>query len=152
MPKPIAAILDSSLVSLLARILLTFMFWSSGIAKLLDWNGGVGDMAHFHLNPPALFNALTIVVQLGGSALVIWGPYAWLGAGALGVFTLLTIPIAHNFWAMSEPQRTSEMYTAVEHISTCGGLVLASILARRETAERAGRPGAAPAAASPAAS
>ncbi|HTI68249.1 MAG TPA: DoxX family protein [Caulobacteraceae bacterium] len=134
MPQWIAAVLDSRIVSRLARVVLTFMFWSSGIAKILDWNSGIGDMTHFHLNPPVLFNVATIVVQLGGSALLIWGRWAWLGAGALAVFTVLTIPIAHDFWAMTGPRRMGEMYVAVEHISICGALVLAAIVCRKEEA------------------
>ncbi len=143
MPQPIAAVLDSKLTSLVGRIVLTFMFWWSGIVKLVGWDAGVGEMAHFHLNPPALFNLLTVVVQLGGSALIIWGPYAWLGAGALGVFTVLTVPIAHNFWAMSGPERTGEMYTAIEHVSTLGGLLVGALLCRRESVAQPAARGAA---------
>lgn len=132
MPSWIASTLDSRLFSLFARVALTFAYWSSGLAKAADWDGALAEMAHFKLDPPAAFGAATIVVQLLGSALVIWGRYAWLGAGMLAVFTLLTIPIAHGFWAMQEPQRTGEMYVAVEHISVIGGLMLAAILAKRE--------------------
>ena len=133
MPRPIAAILDSSVVALIGRVLLTFMFWSSGIMKIVDWKGGVGDMAHFHLNPPGAYNIATLVTQLVGSALVISGRHTWLGAGALAVFTVLTIPIAHNFWTMSGHAATEQMYTAVEHISIVGALILVSIMSRRET-------------------
>ena len=134
MPRLIAAILDSRLTSLLGRLLLTFMFWSSGLSKALDWKGGIGDMVHFHLNPPAAYNLATLVVQLVGSALLIFGPWYWLGAGALAVFTLLTIPIAHAFWTLQGPQRMGEMYTAVEHVSIVGALMLAAALRRREQA------------------
>ena len=133
MPRWVAAILDSPAAALAGRVLLTFMFWSSGIMKIVDWNGGLGDMAHFHLNPPAAFNLATLVVQLVGSALVISGRYVWLGAGMLGVFTALTIPIAHPFWTMTGHAATGEMYTAVEHVSIIGALILVAILSRRET-------------------
>lgn len=132
MPGWVAAILDSKLVSLIGRIALTFMFWSSGAAKLIDWNSGLGEMAHFNLNPPAVFAAATIFVQLAGSLLVIWGPYAWLGAGALAVFTALTIPIAHNFWALTGPAAMNEFHFFTEHISVLGALVLVAILRHRE--------------------
>jgi transmembrane protein len=133
MPRAIDAILDSRAASLAGRVLLTFPFWSSGIAKLVNWQATLGEMSHFNLNPPALFGAATIVTQLGGSALVLWGPLAWLGAGWLAVFTLLTIPIAHAFWAMSGQAATLEMYTAFEHLALVGGLILAAALRRRET-------------------
>jgi transmembrane protein len=132
MPRSIAALLDSRAVSFLGRLLLTLMFWSSGLAKILDWKAGLADMAHFHLSPPAAFNAATIAVQLVGSLLVLFGPWAWLGAGMLGVFTLLTIPIAHPFWTLEGPQRTAEMYTVLEHVSIVGALVVVAVLRRRE--------------------
>ncbi|PPJ47204.1 DoxX family protein [Rhizobium sp. KAs_5_22] len=114
-----------------ARILLTYMFWASGIAKLVDFQAAVGEMAHFGLNPPVAFAIATIIVQLAGSALVILNRWTWLGAGALGVFTLLTIPIAHNFWTMEEPFKTIEFYVVMEHISIVGALMVVAWKADR---------------------
>ncbi|MCY1664130.1 DoxX family protein [Rhizobium sp. SL86] len=108
----------------LARTVLTFMFWGSGLSKLLDFPGGVAEMAHFGLEPAVAFNIAVIITQLGGSALIILNRHAWLGAGALAVFTLLTIPIAHNFWALEEPMRTFEFHVAGEHLSIVGALML----------------------------
>ncbi len=130
-PKPIKTLLQSSALLLVSRILLTFVFWSSGIAKLVDFQGGLGEMAHFGLQPAWLFSILTIIVQLGGSLLVIVNRWTWLGAGALAGFTLLTIPLAHPFWTMQGDQATMEMYVAVEHISVIGALILATILGYR---------------------
>ncbi|MBT9368557.1 DoxX family protein [Rhizobium sp. CSW-27] len=108
----------------LARTALTFMFWGSGLSKLLDFQGGMAEMAHFGLEPAVAFNIAVIITQLGGSALIILNRHAWLGAGALAVFTLLTIPIAHNFWAMEEPMKTFEFYVVTEHLSIVGALML----------------------------
>lgn len=109
-----------------ARVVLTYMFWASGLAKLLDFQGGVAEMAHFGLEPAVTFNIATILVQLGGSLLIIVNRWAWLGAGALAVFTLATIPIAHAFWTMEEPMKTVEFYVVMEHISIIGGLMVAA--------------------------
>lgn len=117
---------------LLARIVLTFMFWASGLAKLIDFSGGTAEMAHFGLEPAAFFNTATLVVQLAGSLLIILNIRAWIGALALAVFTALTIPIAHTFWTMEEPMRTVEFYVVMEHVSIIGGLlVVAWATARR---------------------
>jgi transmembrane protein len=132
MPALIARLLDAAWFGYAARAALTFMFWASGFAKLMDFPGGVAEMQQFGLNPPALFNLATLVVQLAGSALIIFNVYAWLGCGMLAVFTALTIPIAHNFWAMQEPMRTVEFYVVMEHLTVIGALGLAAILSRRE--------------------
>jgi transmembrane protein len=106
----VMTILTSAKAALAARILVTFPFLCSGIIKLIDFEGGVAEMAHFGLQPAYMFNVATIVVQLVGSALIIADRLAWLGAGALAVFTALTIVIAHHFWSITEePFRTIAM-------------------------------------------
>jgi transmembrane protein len=121
---PVAGLLATRWFGYVARTVLTFMFWGSGLSKLIDFQGGVAEMAHFGLQPAVLFNVAVIITQLGGSALIILNRHAWIGAGALAVFTLLTIPIAHGFWAMEEPMKTLEFYVVVEHVSIVGAMML----------------------------
>ncbi|MDB5370353.1 MAG: DoxX family protein [Roseomonas sp.] len=128
----IRTILANSVVDILARILLTFPFWGSGLAKLIDFRGGMAEMAMFGLHPPALFNAATIIVQLAGSALIIANRAVWLGAGALGVFTALTIGVVHHFWWLEGERGIAAFHTAAEHIGMIGALVLVAILAERK--------------------
>ena len=136
MPRFIATILECRNVSLAGRIILTCMFWESGFEKVLDWNRGVAEMTRFGFQQPELINGATLVVQLLGSALVIWGPYYWLGAGMLAVFTLLTIPLVNPFWGdVPEPKKTLNMISAIHNLSYCGGLLLACVLRRRELRE-----------------
>jgi transmembrane protein len=115
----------------LGAIAATFMFWSSGFVKAVHFGDTLGEMAHFGLNPPWLFAAGTIAIQLAGSALVVLGGrYAWLGAGALALFTLASIPIAHDFWNMPPQAAFGERLIAEEHVSVVGGLLVAALLAR----------------------
>ena len=130
-PRPVAAILDSPVFGVLMRVVLTIPFWASGLAKLLDFGGAQAEMGMFGLHPTAPFAIAVILTQLLGSALVIHGRHAWLGAGALAVFTLLTIPLVHAFWAKSGPEAVGSMHVAVEHLGICGGLALAAIQAHR---------------------
>ncbi|WP_438749414.1 DoxX family protein [Pararhizobium sp. O133] len=124
MPSFIATLVNSRAFGYLARTILTYMFWASGLAKLLDFNAGVAEMAFFGLEPAPLFNIAVAVTQLGGSALIIANRWTWLGAGALGIFTALTIPIAHPFWTMQEPMKTLEFYVVMEHITVIGALMV----------------------------
>jgi transmembrane protein len=120
-----------SLLFYSGAIAVSFMFWSSGIAKLAHFGATLGEMAHFGLNPTWLFAAGTIVIQLAGSALLIFGGrYAWLGAAALALFTLASIPLAHDFWNMPKEIAFGERLIAEEHISVIGGLIVAAVLAR----------------------
>lgn len=107
MKEAIERLLRRPAAAVIARVTLTFPFWWSGASKLIDFQAGVAEMARFGLEPAALFNVATVVVQLTGSLLVIAGRHVWLGAGVLGVFTGLTVLLVHHFWTMAEePFRT----------------------------------------------
>lgn len=137
MQHGITKLLRTPLMALLARGLLTLPFWSSGLSKLFLFDSGVAEMARAGLEPAAGFNIATIIVQLAGSALIIVNRAAWLGAGALGLFTGLTILLVHRFWAISEePFRTIALHVSSEHVGMIGGLIAIAILsARRDTTD-----------------
>lgn len=138
-PQWVAAILSSRATEFAARVLLTFPFWGSGLAKLIDFPGGVAEMEQFGLTPGVAYNVATIIVQLGGSALIIFNRMTWLGAGALGVFTALTIPLVHAFWRLEGERGIVAFHTATEHVGMIGGLVLVSILAHLRSAAQPAR-------------
>lgn len=132
-PAPIARLLGDTRFAVLAATLLTLPYWTSGIAKLLDLPGALGEARHFGLEPAILTVAATILVQIGGSLLIILGRQAWLGAGALGVFTAIATWIAHPFWQVDDPMaRFHERNTFLEHVGLIGGLMLAAILRTRK--------------------
>lgn len=131
-PKPIAALLASRAFTITAAITLTAPYWISGFEKLLNIPGALEEARHFSLQPAIAVVWATIIVQIAGSAMVITGRLAWLGAGALGVHTALATLIAHRFWQFIDPvMRFHERNSFVEHIGLIGGLMVAAILAER---------------------
>ena len=129
-PRPVAAILDAPGVSLIARILLTSPFWISGLLKLFDFSSAVGEATHFGLHPAALVAVVIILLQIGGSLAVVTGRWAWLGAGALGVFTALANVVGHAFWTLPDPTaQFHDMNAFTANLGLIGGLILAAILA-----------------------
>jgi uncharacterized membrane protein YphA (DoxX/SURF4 family) len=132
-PAPISTLLRSAAFGVAARAILTLPYWWSGIAKLADLNGALAEAAHFGLKPAWLVVAATVLVQLGGSTLLILGRVGWLAAGAIGVFTALATLIAHPYWTVADPmERFHAMNTFLEHVGLVGGLMLAAILVERE--------------------
>jgi transmembrane protein len=87
----------------------------------------------YGLEPAGLMAALTIALLLVGSALVIDGRLAWLGAAMLGLFTLATIPLVHHFWTMTGDAAVQARLESEEHVTVIGGLILTSILCYRRT-------------------
>ena len=128
MDRLIGLILQAPATATAARIVLCLPFWWSGLSKLLDFSSGTAEMAALGLEPAWLFNALTILVQLGGSLLVILNLWTWLGAGALGVFTALATVMAHRFWTLDGIERVRELNTFLEHLAIIAGFVLVAIL------------------------
>lgn len=128
-PRPVAAILDAPGVSLIARLLLTSPFWISGLLKLFDFPSAVGEATHFGLQPAALVAVVIILLQIGGALAVVTGRWAWLGAGALGVFTALANVVGHAFWTLPDPTaRFHDMNAFTANLGLIGGLILAAIL------------------------
>ncbi|AZV92331.1 DoxX family protein [Bordetella sp. J329] len=122
--------LDSKWLWLLARILLIVVFLSSGLAKLIDFQGGLAEMRAAGLEPALFFNIATAVLLLGGSLLIVLDRALWLGAGALAVFMVLAVVIVHRFWALPEAQAQVALFWVLEHTSVVGGLIATAIASR----------------------
>lgn len=140
-PSPLAALLASPIFGVVARLLLTFIFWGAGLDKLMNYQATLAEMSFFGVEPAGLFAPAVIALLLVGSVLVVLNRAAWLGFGMLAVFTALTIPIAHPFWTMDGEKRLFEFHVVVEHISLIGGLMVGAILCRKLELERRVRDG-----------
>jgi uncharacterized membrane protein YphA (DoxX/SURF4 family) len=136
-PRFVDAVLDWPPTWFIARLALVGAYLLGGVVKLTDWPAAVAEQAHFGLHPPALWAGLTIAIELAGPVLILTGRLAWLGAGILGVFTVLAAFLANAFWTMHGQERFAATNAFFEHIGLAGGFVLAALLA--EHAQRAAR-------------
>lgn len=118
----------------LALLLLCAAYIQGGLVKLFDFGGAVAEMQHFGLPLPAVAAALTIVLELGAPALIVWGRQRWLGALALAGFTLAATFMANRFWEAPDEARFMMTNAFFEHIGLVGALLLVAwldLLARR---------------------
>jgi uncharacterized membrane protein YphA (DoxX/SURF4 family) len=127
MPRFVDAILAWRGTSFVARLALVSAYLVGGFAKLTDWPAAIAEQAHFGLRSPALWAAATIAVELMGPLLVLIGRLTWLGAGMLGVFTLIAACIANDFWAMTGQARFMAFNAFFEHLGLVGGFVLVAM-------------------------
>ena len=130
-PTWIGVVLDCAWLWPLARLALVSAYILGGVAKLLDFQAAAAEQAHFGLNPGWLWAAAAILVELGGSALVVAGQLVWLGAGALGVLTAIATYAAQPFWSLEGPARTMAANGFFEHLGLIAGLVLTALIAHR---------------------
>jgi uncharacterized membrane protein YphA (DoxX/SURF4 family) len=124
----------------ISRIALVSAFLIGGVQKLIDFPGAVAEQAHFGLQPAWLWAAAAIVVELGGSALVIVGRWVWLGAGSLGVLTAVAMLVANDFWAKTGHDRFLATNAFFEHLGLIAGFVLVALVSadhKREVGTRA---------------
>lgn len=128
-PTWVSAILDWRWTWPLARIGLASAYILGGLTKLFDFAGAVAEQDHFGLHPAWIWASLAIIVELGGSALVISGRWVWLGSGALGILTAIATFVANDFWTLQGHARLVAMNTCFEHVGLIAGFVLAALLA-----------------------
>lgn len=132
-PAFVGTILRWRWTGLFARLLLVGAYLLGGVVKATDWPAAVAEQARFGMSPPALWAALTILVEIIGPLLILSGRFVWLGAGMLGVFTLSAATTANAFWAMAQGrERFMATNAFFEHLGLVGGFILAAILANAE--------------------
>lgn len=89
-------------------------------------------MANSGLRPAWVFNVATLATEFGGAALVVPNFKTWLGAGALGVFTVLATFLGHRFWEFSDAERTMQLNSFLEHATIRAAFILVTVIAIRE--------------------
>jgi uncharacterized membrane protein YphA (DoxX/SURF4 family) len=135
LPPVIRRLLSGPMFRWLALLLLCAAYLQGGFDKATDFPGAVAELLRFGISPAAPFALATIVIELGGSALILTGYYRWLGALGLAGFTLIATFIANRFWEIAPPDRFMAENGFFEHFGLIGGFLLVAWLDLRE-AER----------------
>ena len=118
------------MVLLVARILMTAMFFTSAGDKFRFDATEVQQVASLHLPVPALFLMLTGVFEAAGGVALVLGVYARVAAGALALFTTFVSLVFVRFWSFKGPPeiRTMMRNTFVGNVSITGGLLYLAVL------------------------
>ncbi|HEF5871138.1 TPA: DoxX family protein [Burkholderia cenocepacia] len=138
-PARVRALLAQPWVLPLARLALVSAYLLGGVAKALDFQGAVAEQAHFGLHPAALWAALAIAVEIAGSLCVVLRRFTWLGAGSLGMLTLVAMVVANDFWNRSGAEHFMALNSFFEHLGLIAALVLATVLDDARQPADAGR-------------
>ncbi|QGR86324.1 DoxX family membrane protein [Burkholderia multivorans] len=127
-PAWIRVLLAQPWVGPLVRWALVSAFLIGGVNKALHFDDAIAEQAHFGLHPPALWAALAIVVEIGGSLCVVFRRFVWIGAGALGVLTFVAMLVANDFWNQTGVARFMALNSFFEHLGLIAALVLVTVL------------------------
>lgn len=137
-PGWITALLSWRWTFTAARVALVSAFLVGGVTKLLDFSAAIAEQEHFGLYPGWLWASAAILIELGGSFLVISGRMVWLGAGGLGVLTAIATLAAKKFWELTGHDRFLALNTFFEHLGLIAGFVIVSVLATELESARPG--------------
>ena len=108
---------------LLGRILVGQIFLLSGINKVFHFSQTAAGMAAKGLPMAELLLVLTIIIEVGGSLMIILG---WRARLAAIVFFLWLIPVTlvfHDFWAVPENQKLMQLINFQKNIAIMGAML-----------------------------
>ncbi|WP_175969363.1 DoxX family protein [Burkholderia sp. BCC0322] len=139
-PGWIRVLLAQPWVPPLARLALVSAFLIGGVNKAMHFGDAIAEQAHFGLHPPAFWAALAVVVEIGGSLCVVFRRFTWIGAGGLGVLTVVAMVVANDFWNHEGVARFMALNSFFEHLGLIAALVLVTLLDDVQGWKRDGRP------------
>jgi putative oxidoreductase len=114
----------SNAAALLGRVLLALIFITSGFGKITGFEGTVGYIASKGLPLPQLSAIIAIIVEVGGSILLVIGYKARWAALALAIFTLAAAIFFHNYWAVEAAEKMGQQINFWKNISMAGGMLM----------------------------
>ena len=115
--------LNNSL-NLAARVLLASLFLSAGISKISNFQVINDLVSSVGIPYAAAWTTLVLILEIVGSIAIIVGYNSRVAAALLGVFTLITAFLFHNYWAAPADQQYVQQLLFLKNISIAGGLFL----------------------------
>ncbi len=110
------------MVPLAARILLGAIFLVSGIRKLMAYAGTVAYFTKLGFPAPDAMAVIAIIIEVGGSILLIVGWRTRWVAWLLALFVLIAAFAAHRFWEFDAAQMNNQMNHFLKNFAIIGGM------------------------------
>jgi putative oxidoreductase len=113
-------------VPLVARLLMSYVYLTSGLGKLVDWRGNAAYMDHHHLPMIPVLLATAAFVELAGSLCLVSGYQArWAAFVMFGYTAVLTL-LLHNYWAYIGDLAGVQETHFRKNLAIMGGLLMVS--------------------------
>jgi uncharacterized membrane protein YphA (DoxX/SURF4 family) len=123
-PSWVARLLAQRWMLPLLRVALVSAYVVGGVNKLMDFHGAILEQEHFGLRPGAIWAALAIAVEIGGSLCVVFNRFVWLGAGGLGTLTAVAMLVANDFWNRTGIGHFIALNSFFEHLGLLSAFVM----------------------------
>ncbi len=113
-----------SLLTVLGRVMIALIFLMSALGnKIPNFSGTVEYMSSAGVPAPRMMLAGAILFLLAGSASIILGYKAKVGASLLLVFLALATFFFHDFWTFTGQDRQAQTIQFMKNLSLMGTMV-----------------------------
>lgn len=114
---------SASPVPLLGRLLISAVFISSGVSKVVAFSMMTGFAAAKGMPLPAVAIGLAAAIEILGGLAVLTGLQAKVAAWILVVYLIPTTLIFHNFWTLQGADRMDAQGHFLKNLAIMGGLL-----------------------------
>ena len=111
--------MNNPVVPLLARILLTLLFFIAAYNKVMNVGGTAGYFGKIGLPMPEITVWIVIAIEFFGALLILIGWKTRLVALGMAIFTVLTGVIGHKFWI--DPSQATQF---LKNLCIAGGFLM----------------------------
>ena len=116
--------LDHPVIPLLGRLMITYIFATSGIGKIFSWSDNVAYMNTRHLPLIPLLLAAALVIEVVGSVCLVTGYQARIAAFVMFGYTTAVTLLFHNYWAANEAMAGMQETHFRKNLAIMGGLLM----------------------------
>jgi putative oxidoreductase len=117
-------ILSHPVIPLVGRLLMTYIFLTSGLAKLTAWQGNIAYMNTRHLPLVPLLLGIAAIIELLGSISLITGYQARIAGFVMFLYTTAVTVLFHNYWAFTGPLAGAQETHFRKNLAIMGGLLM----------------------------
>jgi putative oxidoreductase len=117
-------ILDHPVVPLLGRLMMVYIFATSGIAKIFGWSGNMAYMSTRHLPMIPVLLGAAMVIEVAGSVCLVTGYQARIAAFVMFWYTTAVTVLFHNYWAANEAMAGIQETHFRKNLAIMGGLLM----------------------------
>ena len=111
------------IIPFVGRLLMTYIYITSGLGKVLDWHGNIQYMSTRHLPFIPVLLAIAAVIEIGGSVCLVTGYQARWAAFIMAGYTIVLTLIFHNYWSFTGMARGGQETHFRKTIAIAGGLL-----------------------------
>ena len=91
--------LEHPIIPLTGRLLITYIFATSGIAKVCSWSANVQYMSTRHLPMIPVLLAIATIIELAGALCLVAGYQIRIAAFVMFLYLTAVTVLFHNYWA-----------------------------------------------------